>query len=147
MGMLRQPSQRKISVMMPYHTFLANVFSLCEFIVSNRPARVWVNGETGVTSVFSPEEFLEQALGDNDLENMILHFSAELKADNAYGAVTTYRDSLLKLEAFFDASQRIEPRLLLASKEWLNVCSAAEQVVTLAAARTAFQQTYGKQLL
>ena len=133
--------------MMTYQTFLANVFSLCEFIVSNRPARVWVNGETGVTSVFSPEEFFEQAFGDNDLENMILHFSTELKADNAYGAVTTHRDSLLKLEAFFDASQRIEPRLLLASKEWLNVCSAAEQVVTLAAARTVFQQTYGKQLL
>jgi hypothetical protein len=45
------------------------------------------------------------------------------------------------------ASQRIEQCLLLASKEWLNVCSAAEQVVTLAAARTAFQHTYGKQAL
>jgi hypothetical protein len=136
-----------MSVMMTYSTFLANVFSLCEFIVSNLPARVWVNGETGVTSVVSLEEFFEQAFGDGDLENMILHFSAELKADNTYGVVTGYRDSLLRLEAFFDANQRIEPRLMLASKEWLNVCSAAERVVTLPTARTAFQQTYGKQLL
>jgi hypothetical protein len=128
--------------MMTYHTFLANVFGLCGFIVSDGPFRVWVNGEAGVTSVISPEEFLEQAFGDNDLEDM--HFSAELNADNAYDAVTTYRDSLLKLEAFFDENERIQPRLLLASREWLNACSAAEQLLTLAAARTAFQQTYGK---
>jgi hypothetical protein len=144
--MLRQSSKRKISMMMTYHTFLANVFGLCKFIVSNGPARVWVNAETGVTSVINPEEFFEQAFGDNDLENMILHFSAELNADNAYGPVTSYRDSLLELETFFNANQPIDPRLLLASKEWLNVRSAAEQVVRIPAARTACEQTYGKGL-
>ena len=133
-------------MMMTYGTFLANVFGLCEFIISDDPVRAWVNGETGVTSVISPDEFLEQAFGDSDLENMILHFSAELKADDAYGVVTAYRDSLLKLEKFFETNQRIEPRVLLASKEWLNACSAAEQVVTRPAVRTAFQQTYRKQL-
>lgn len=129
---------------MTYHTFLANIFSLCEFIRSDHPSRVWVNGETGLTSVVSPEEFFEQAFGDNDLENMILHFSSELKAENAYEAITTYRDSLLKLEALFDANQALEPRLLLASEEWQNLRSAAAQVVTIPAARTAFQETYGK---
>ena len=127
-------------MMMTYHTFLANVVSLCEFIVSNDPARIWVNGETGGSSVISPIEFFEQAFGDNDLENMIPHFSAELKADNAYGPVATYRNSLVRLEALFDANRQIEPRLLLASEEWVNMCAAAEQVVGLPAARTACQQ-------
>ena len=79
-------TQRKISVMMTYHTFLANIFSLCKFIGSDLPSRVWVDGEAGVTSVVSPEEFFEQAFGDNDLENMILRFSTELKAEHAYPA-------------------------------------------------------------
>jgi len=130
--------------MMSYQTFLANIFGLCELIGSDRPYRVWVNGETGITSVISPEEFFEQAFGDTDLENMVLHFSTELKAENAHGTITTYRDSLLKLEALFDATQGIEPRLLLASEEWQNLCSAASQVLTLPAARRAFQQVYGK---
>lgn len=137
-------TQRKISVMMTYHTFLANIFSLCKFIGSDLPSRVWVDGEAGVTSVVSPEEFFEQAFGDNDLENMILRFSTELKAEHAYPAITAYRDSLLKLEALFDAKQGIEPRKFLASEEWLNLCSAVGQVMALPAARTAFQQGYGR---
>ena len=60
--------------MMGYHTFLANIFGLSEFISSDHPYRAWVNGETGITSVISLEEFFEQAFGDTDLENMILHF-------------------------------------------------------------------------
>jgi len=130
--------------MMSYHTFLANIFSLCEFIGSDRSYRAWVNGETGITSVISLEEFFEQAFGDTDLESMILHFSTELEADNAYRTITIFRDSLLKLEAVFDATQGIEPRLLLASEEWQILCSAASQVLTLPAARRAFQQDYGK---
>ena len=130
--------------MMSYHTFLANIFSLSEFIGSDRPYRAWVNGETGITSVINPEEFFEQAFGDTDLENMLLHFSTELKVESVYGAITTFRDSLLKLEALFDATQGIEPRLLLVSEEWQTLCSAASQVLTLPAARRAFQQVYGK---
>ncbi len=127
---------------MSYRTFLANVFSLCEWIVSDKPSRVWINGETGLTSVVNPEEFFEQAFGDNDLENMIPHFSADLNTDNAYDAVSAYRDALLKLERLFNTDPHIEPRRLLASNEWLNLCSAATQVVAIPAAHTAFSLTY-----
>ena len=124
--------------MMSYRTFLANVFSLSEWIASDKPNRQWVNGETGLSSVVNPEEFFEMALGDDDLENMISHFSADLKSENAYDAVSAYRDALLKLETLFDSDPRIEPRRLLASSEWLKLCSAAREVVALPAAQTAF---------
>ena len=123
---------------------MANVFCLCEWIASDKPGREWVNGERGLSSVVNPEELFEMELGDNDLENMIRHFSADLKSENAYDAVSAYRDALLQLERLFNSDPRIEPRRLLASNEWLNLCSAARQMVALPAVQTAFSQTYKK---
>ena len=74
------------SIIVDFEYWFENVVGYCEFVVSQLPNRVWVHGEKGLTSAYDVDEFLEQALGDRDLENLIAAFADTLRSRGVYEA-------------------------------------------------------------
>jgi len=97
--------------------------------------RVWLGNDTGITSIRTFGELVEQLLGDLRLIENAAHFEPVLREMNAYDAVSAFACCLLSIERL--ATERAEmqdPERLLASPEWGTLRAAALRVISTPAA-------------
>jgi hypothetical protein len=120
--------------MVDFEYWFNNIVSYCDFITSTAPQRVWVEGEKNVTSADDCEEFLEQTLGDLDLEELISEFAHRLRSIAAYEVVAVFCHALLLFEQYFN-TQQPNAQELLASSEWRGLEVAARAVMAVPAAQ------------
>jgi hypothetical protein len=125
--------------MVDFEHWFDNIVSSCDFVVSTAPYRVWVRGETNVTSAYDCTEFLEQTLGDLDLEGLVPQFADRLHLAGAYDAVLSFRHALLQFERLSEIRQP-GAQQLLASGEWKGVEYAAKEVLALPTAQVRLKQ-------
>lgn len=119
--------------MVDFAYWFDNVISSCDFVTSTAPHRVWVQAEKGVSSAHDCSEFLEQTLGDLDLENLLPQFASSLRVMDAYEPISDFCHALLKLEQRCDGQPAAEQ--LLTSAEWKGVEAAARRVLSAPAAQ------------
>ena len=125
--------------MVDFEYWFDNIVSSCDFVTSMAPYRVWVRGERNVTSAYDCSEFLEQTLGDLDLERLVPHFADRLHLAGAYDAVLSLCHALLQIERLSKIGQP-DAQQLLASGEWKGVETAAKEVLALPAAQARLKQ-------
>lgn len=95
--------------------------------------RKWVQGESGITSAYSPIELLEQLLGDLHLEDCVARFHAELEQRGAVVPLEHLTRALLVLEEKVKDNPGLpDPLGLLSSPEWRDVRDAGRSLTSIA---------------
>jgi hypothetical protein len=98
--------------------WLDGIVSACELISSpNAFERVWVFGDTSITSIHYPDELFEQLLGDLHLEESLQDFADHLREMAAFDAIAGFARALVDLERVIKSNPLGAPEELLRSRE------------------------------
>lgn len=120
--------------MFPVESWLDQLISYWDLVVSTAPRRVWVEGEKGVTSAYDFGEFLIQTVDGLDLENLIPENADTLRALGLYDSTVDFHRALQQLEEAFGYDP-VDATKLLDSIEWKNLRVIAEHGLKIPAAQ------------
>lgn len=119
--------------MVDFEYWFEGVVATCQLISSPTEfERVWIFGDSSITSIHYPDELFEQMLGDLNLEECHRHFADKLREMGAFDAVAEFTSILVDLETTIRSKPTLEDsRTLLTSQEWSVLQSAAKRVADL----------------
>jgi hypothetical protein len=119
--------------MVDFNYWFEGVVGTCELISSPSVfERVWVFGDTGITSIHYADELFEQLLGDLHLQECLQHFADQLREMGAWEEIGNFASALVDLERIVRSNPALDdPRTLLASQGWSLLQTAARRVVDL----------------
>ena len=122
-----------MSSMVDFTYWIEGIVGTCELISSPSAfKRVWVLGDTSITSIHYPAELFEQLLGDLHLEECLEHFAEQLRELGAFEAIAGFTSALVALEGNIKGNPTLgDPETLLASQGWSALQTAAKRVVDL----------------
>ena len=115
--------------MFAFDSWFTEIVSYWDFVTSTAPVRVWVEGQKGITSCYDPYEFLEQVLGDLDLDNLIPIHANSLRSIGAYDAAVNFHRVLVQLEQKIGRDAKGSD--VLRSAEWEAVRQVAEDALSV----------------
>ena len=113
--------------------WLDGIIGTSELIASSDAfRRTWLEGETGITSIYCYDELLEQLLGDLRLGEHLVQFADALFKLGAVDAVTALWKALVSVKESVDEHRELQDQaVLLASEDWRNLQAAAMRVIEL----------------
>jgi hypothetical protein len=113
--------------------WIANIVSSSKLIADpDALGRVWIHGETGITSAYSVGELLEQLLGDLRLQEHVHQFEDSLRRVGALEVIGAFAQASVDLEKAIEKHSSLErPENLMVSTHWKNLQIAAKRVIQL----------------
>jgi hypothetical protein len=123
-------------------TWLSGIGRMSEFIgddISLR--RVWVRGDSSITSIVSYDELYEQLFDDLDSDAFEAELERHLPRDlDARVAINSFLDAIRKFDKIEATDPNMQsPTYLLSSSAWKDVQDAARRVLQLDAVKRAFR--------
>jgi hypothetical protein len=113
-----------------FDNWIDNVVSSSNLIADPDALRkVWIDHATGITSVYDPDELLEQLLSDLRVHERVHLFEERLRRAGSFEAFAALAQALVELEKAIADDPRLErPESLLGSQSWRNVQAAAIEI-------------------